>query len=237
MLLLLHYAVCETGMIYAFTVTRGSSRSSSSLAALRNRVVAVSDSLLPMESNGDGTINGTSHRHRRRRQVLQSLILVPLLWDNTASVEQQKYAHAKVGSSSSSNNNISPDEAFDNLIQAREELITAAKEFLPNRKLDEMRDYLLNDDNEQQRQINKYEANAQVLLESKKLDVEAKKAIGTIRRYGVGADVMIMYGGLKSELEQDNPNFAEVSKYLVKTLDSLEEVIVICRGSGFGNKK
>ena len=72
------------------------------------------------------------------------------------------------------------------------------------------------------------------MLESKRLDVESKKEIGTIRRYGVGADVMIMYGGLRSELENsDYPNPSEVQKFLTRSLDSLQEVIVICQNNGF----
>jgi hypothetical protein len=64
---------------------------------------------------------------------------------------------------------------------------------------------------------------------------EDKKAIGTIRRYGVGADVIIMYGGLVAELDEENeePNVAEASKYAARALDSLDEVIAICRSNGF----
>ena len=35
---------------------------------------------------------------------------------------------------------------------------------------------------------------------NKQLDAESKIAIGTVRRYGAGADVIIMYGGLKGEI-------------------------------------
>ena len=127
---------------------------------------------------------------------------------------------------------ISPEKAFDNLIQGREELITAAKKYLANRDFEGMREYL----QDPERQINQYESNAQILLTSKRLDVESKKAIGTIRRYGVGADVLIMYGGLRAEIDNpdSSPNMNEVQKYLVRTLDSLEEVIVICRSNGLG---
>jgi hypothetical protein len=73
----------------------------------------------------------------------------------------------------------------------------------------------------------------QALLTSKRLDNESKKEIGTIRRYGVGADVIIMYGGLRSELDDNEyPNGSEVQKYLTRTLDSLQEVIVICQNNG-----
>lgn len=74
----------------------------------------------------------------------------------------------------------------------------------------------------------------QALLTSKRLDNESKKEIGTIRRYGVGADVIIMYGGLRSELDDNEyPNGSEVQKYLTRSLDSLQEVIVICQNNGF----
>ena len=131
---------------------------------------------------------------------------------------------------------ITPDQAFDNLIAGRDELIEAAQKYLAKADWDGLTEYLQDED----RQINKYEANAQVLLTSKRLDVESKKAIGTIRRYGVGADVLIMYGGLRSELESPmgaTPNMSAVQSYMVKTLDSLEEVIVICRSNGFDEKR
>ena len=58
--------------------------------------------------------------------------------------------------------------------------------------------------------MNNYESNAQALLESKRLDAESKKDIGTIRRYGVGADVIIMYGGLKNEIDEENESILEM---------------------------
>ena len=126
---------------------------------------------------------------------------------------------------------ISPDTAFANLIKAREELITAAKKYIPTRDYAGLRNFL----EEEAANMNNFEANSQVLLESKRLDAESKKEIGTIRRYGVGADVMIMYGGLRAEIDEGNefPNFNEVQKYFTRTLDSLEEVIAICRNNGF----
>ena len=83
--------------------------------------------------------------------------------------------------------------------------------------------------------MNKYEENASALLASKQLDSESKVAIGTIRRYGVGADVVIMYGGLKGEIDEENEslNFSTVSKMMKQTMDSLDEVIAICRSNGF----
>lgn len=127
------------------------------------------------------------------------------------------------------NAKIDPDTAYLNLRAAREELVQAGRTYFPKKDLEGLRDFLDNED----LNINNYETNAQVLLESKRLDAESKKEIGTIRRYGVGADVIIMYGGLKGELSDDNEviNFREVEKYYVRTLDSLEEVIAICRSN------
>ena len=47
-----------------------------------------------------------------------------------------------------------------------------------------------------------------------------------IRRY-IGADVIIMYGGLKEVLEEDSPNLDDVDKSLQHAIDSLDEVIAI----------
>ena len=129
---------------------------------------------------------------------------------------------------------IDPDTAYLNLRKAREELVVAGRNYFPKRDWDGLREYLSNED----MNINNYDANAGALLTSKRLDTESKQAIGTIRRYGVGADVIIMYGGLKAELSEDNeqPNTAEIEKYYIKTLDSLEEVIAIVRSNpGFKN--
>ena len=92
-----------------------------------------------------------------------------------------------------------------------------------------MKDYLSNPS----LNINNYEENAGVLLQSKKLDAESKKEIGTIRRYGVGADVIIMYGSVKAELEEEEANFGALNKSLKRTMDSLDEVIAICKSNGF----
>ena len=120
----------------------------------------------------------------------------------------------------------------DELVKARQELNTAS-EYVPKRDWDGLRTYLTDD----AINMNNYEANAQALLESKRLDAESKKDIGTIRRYGVGADVIIMYGGLKNEInneENDMPTSAgEVGKYIRNTSDSLDEVIAICKSNGF----
>lgn len=127
---------------------------------------------------------------------------------------------------------IDPETAYLNLRKAREELVFAGRTYFPKQNWDGLREYLSNED----ACINNYDVYANALLTSKRLDAESKQAIGTIRRYGVGADVIIMYGGLKAELSEDNeqPNSSEISKYYVKALDSLEEVIAIVQSnSGF----
>ena len=126
---------------------------------------------------------------------------------------------------------IKPDDAFASLVKARKELQTVGETYLPKRDWEGLRTYLEQD----AVNLNAYEANAGALLESKRLDAESKKDIGTIRRYGVGADVIIMYGGLKNEVgeENENPNGSEIAKYLRRTADSLDEVIAICRSNGF----
>ena len=63
---------------------------------------------------------------------------------------------------------------------------------------------------------------------------EDKKEIGTIRRYGIGADVMIMYGGLTAEIDEANeePDPAVAKKFLTRAIESLDEVISICQNNG-----
>ena len=66
--------------------------------------------------------------------------------------------------------------------------------------------------------MNNYELYSTALLESKLLDAESKRSIGTIRTYGVGADVVIMYGGLKNELMENPPDSSSVIKYIFNVL-------------------
>jgi hypothetical protein len=149
-------------------------------------------------------------------------------------------AYAKAGG------RISPEEAYQRLLGAREELIAASKEYIAKRDVKGLKSFLTDPDSN----VNRMDTSMQALLESKALDAESKKAIGTIRTYGVGADVIISYGGLKAaflspggmiEEEDDDdddddtlkPNWGEVQKYLFRTVDSLQEVIVICRSNGF----
>ena len=152
-----------------------------------------------------------------RRNALKIIASVPTFWALQSDVSLA--------------GKIKPDEAFASLVKARKELQTAGETYLPKRDWEGLRSYLEQD----AVNLNAYEANAGALLESKRLDAESKKDIGTIRRYGVGADVIIMYGGLKNEIdeENENPNGSEIAKYLRRTADSLDEVIAICRSNGF----
>mmetsp|Transcript_16390 Transcript_16390/g.21451 ORF Transcript_16390/g.21451 Transcript_16390/m.21451 type:complete len:231 (-) Transcript_16390:200-892(-) len=161
--------------------------------------------------------------HPNRRTVFKAAAAsVPLLW--------WQMAHP-TASHAAARSNIKPEVAFKNILAAREELVLAARTYMPTRDYNGLREFL---DGEKGVNMRNYEANAQALLGSKLLDIESKKEIGTIRRYGVGADVIIMYGGLRTEIDEDNeyPNYQEVQKKLLLTLDSLGEVIAICRGNG-----
>ena len=140
-----------------------------------------------------------------------------------------------------------PDDAYSSLVGERNELRYAADTYLSGGDWDGIRVYL----ETKAVNMNNYETIAGALLESKRLDAESKRDIGTIRRYGVGADVIIMYGGLRKELfvvsddaigddegwgdgvGRDGINEAEVRKCLHRTTESLDEVIAICRGNGF----
>jgi hypothetical protein len=163
----------------------------------------------PTAVNSAGGIN--------RRTLFQSIAWVPIIWS-----QDIPFAHAKV--------TIRPDAAFKGLVNAREELQTA-KEFLAKNDLEGLREFLSNTS----LNINKYEENAGALLASKQLDSESKRAIGTIRTYGVGADVIICLGGLKGELDDEEgvATANSLGKALKRTMDSLDEVISICRSNGF----
>ena len=75
-----------------------------------------------------------------------------------------------------------------------------------------------------------FEENATIIVQAPVLTVEDKKAIGTIRRYGVAADVIIMVGGLGEAL--DNGDVRQAKSFLAKAKGSLDEVIGVARGGG-----
>lgn len=153
-----------------------------------------------------------------RRSTLKDMTSLLFLWS-----QGRRVVEAKVSS------NIKPDVAFTSIVKAREELQAVSNKYLKTKNYDGLKNFL----SDPMLNINNFEDNANALLASKELDAESKKEIGTIRRYGVGADVIIMYGGLKTELEEDDMNSSNVSKLLQRAMDSLDEVIAICRSNGF----
>ena len=57
-------------------------------------------------------------------------------------------------------------------------------------------------------------------------------AIGTIRRYGIAADVLITLGGVGAAANDDNAK--EAARSLTLARNSLDEIITICkRTKGF----
>mmetsp|Transcript_24505 Transcript_24505/g.40173 ORF Transcript_24505/g.40173 Transcript_24505/m.40173 type:complete len:210 (-) Transcript_24505:99-728(-) len=159
----------------------------------------------------------TGNNISRRRALLLTTIALPSFW---ASHARPSFA-AK----------LRPDDAYASLVKARQELQVASDRYLPKKDWEGLRTYLT----DEAVNMNNYDVSAQALLESKRLDAESKKDIGTIRRYGVGADVIIMYGGLKNEVDEGNESvsYAEVGKFLRGASQSLEEVLAICRSNGF----
>ena len=208
----------------------------SSVAAARKKHSAERTSMVPIVSRTvkNGTPVESSEEDENdamlsRRSVLKQILTVAAVTVTTTVTTPSDACNAATPKS-----NIDPETAYMNLRKAREELVFAGRKYFPKRDWEGLREYLSNDDS----YLNNYDANADLLLRSKRLDIESKQAIGTIRRYGVGADVIIMYGGLKAELSEDNEelNSAEIEKYYVKTLDSLEEVIAIVRSNpGFSS--
>jgi hypothetical protein len=151
-----------------------------------------------------------------RQTALKYIVASPIIWSQASQIAQAKVS-------------IKPDAAFQSLIAARQELNTASTQYLSTKDYEGLKDYL----SDPSLNINNYEENAGVLLASKQLDAESKKEIGTIRRYGVGADVIIMFGSVKSELEEEDANFVTVTKSLKRCMDALDEVIAICKSNGF----
>mmetsp|Transcript_21516 Transcript_21516/g.42940 ORF Transcript_21516/g.42940 Transcript_21516/m.42940 type:complete len:208 (-) Transcript_21516:1413-2036(-) len=106
--------------------------------------------------------------------------------------------------------------------------LQGAKKLVDGKKFDELL-ALLDDSSD----ISSFETTITTLLQSKVLDPEDSRAIGTIRTYGIAADVMIMTGGLKAELkDNDEPNPAEVAKFYKRAIDSLKEINLILNNSG-----
>jgi hypothetical protein len=75
--------------------------------------------------------------------------------------------------------------------------------------------------------ITGFEKDCTILVQSKGITSEDKVAIGTIRRFGVGADVIIMIGGLTNAVSEKDAKGAE--DFAVKAKAALDEIMVIVR--------
>jgi len=181
------------------------------------RLIQPLNAVTPTPTTTTNTINRQTALHKMS-------ILIPLLWTSSPLTKPQP-ANAKPKVS-----NITPEAAVASLKKSRDELDLVSKKYLPKKDYTGMREYLA----DTALNINRYEENANAILTSKALDAESKKEIGTIRRYGVGADVIIMYGGLKAEIDEENesPDFNTVRSAIKRTMDSLDEIILICRSNG-----
>lgn len=73
-----------------------------------------------------------------------------------------------------------------------------------------------------------FETDCTMLIQSSVLDTEDKKAIGTIRRYGLGADVLIMLGGLANAASEEDGSMA--LSFTTKAAAALDEILVITKG-------
>jgi len=218
-----------------------SSTLSPSLSSLSNKkcgggTTNTNNHLLQCSYSDEGKNNDENEDYNRRRTALMKIFtttstIMMMMSSSLSVVGTVTACHA---ATSSTGKTIDPDTAYTNLRKSREELVFAGRTYFPKQNWRGLREYLDQDD----LNMNKYDTNANALLTSKRLDAESKKAIGTIRRYGVGADVIIMYGGMKAELSEDNerPNGTEIQNYYLRTLDSLEEVIAICRSNPGFNK-
>ena len=113
--------------------------------------------------------------------------------------------------------------AFAGIVEARK-VLDKVETLVKGDKYDDAKELL------ESGSVAAFESNAMALVASPALAAEDKKAIGTIRRYGVGADVLIMLGGLKEAVRDDDARAAK--SYLAKSKASLDEVISIAKGSG-----
>ena len=77
--------------------------------------------------------------------------------------------------------------------------------------------------------VSAFEDNALVLVQSKALGLDDVKQIGTIKRFGAGADVIIMLGGLEKAVGDKNASNAK--SFLGKAKGSLDEILSICKAN------
>lgn len=78
--------------------------------------------------------------------------------------------------------------------------------------------------------ISAFKQDALVLVQAPVLDPEDKKQIGTVKRFGLGADVVIMLGGLSDAVESEDS--ASALSFGKKAKASLDEVIAIGKSNG-----
>jgi hypothetical protein len=62
-----------------------------------------------------------------------------------------------------------------------------------------------------------------ILTRSEKLSADDRKALGTIKRYGVVADAIIMLGGIKGELKSGNVKVTDSGTSLQKAIEDDED--------------
>lgn len=209
--------------VHALVGHKSSARSKSSLALQQEQISAADES-------DTMSVQRRSFLSSVCVSSMFSFVPAALAEGRTGSVKTSQFSGKGSAAKKTTND---PKEAFANLIRAREELVNA-KKMLASRKpgdddfADKFKEFINDAVN-----INNFEGNALALLSSKAISDETKKEIGTIRRYGVGADVQIMYGGVIAELDaSEYPDMGEISKYIQRTLDSLQEVIILCEGDG-----
>ena len=77
--------------------------------------------------------------------------------------------------------------------------------------------------------VSAFEDNALVLVQSKALGLDDVKQIGTIKRFGAGADVIIMLGGMEKAV--GDKNAVNAKSFLGKAKGSLDEILSICKAN------
>jgi len=99
--------------------------------------------------------------------------------------------------------------------------LKGAERLISSKRFDDVRAILTSEP------VTDFETDCTVLVQSSVLTAPDKKDIGTIRRYGVGADVLIMLGGLSEAL--DNGKQQAAQEYLAKAIASIDDVLAIAR--------
>lgn len=104
---------------------------------------------------------------------------------STGSIKTSQFATKGSKAQQTTND---PKEAYQNLKEAKQELLMALDLMKKARKdpdlVDTLKDFLVEGDS--MKNMNNFEGNALALLKSKALSPETRREIGTIRTYGVG---------------------------------------------------